>query len=215
MRALVEDYLDFVTRTLSRAGVPRSELEDEVQRTFIIAASRLGDIRVGAERSFLFQVARNTASHMRRTLARRREVLSDELPDRLEAYTTPEELILRKQTRTALDSIVGTLDEPLRTVLILYEVEGLDASEIAQVLAIPRGTVASRLRRARDTLRQHVAAIELAQEMGVECASQTAEPVLLLREKSSRLVRALLVAGVQARASAATHRRTLASLVLR
>ena len=54
--------------------MPPSELDDEVQRTFITVARRIADVRAGAERSFLFQVAINMAAHARRDLARRREV---------------------------------------------------------------------------------------------------------------------------------------------
>jgi RNA polymerase sigma-70 factor, ECF subfamily len=215
MRALMVDNVRFVTRTLSKAGVPRSDLDDEVQRTFIVAAGRLDDVRDGAERSFLFQVARNTASHARRTLARRREVASDQLPEWLEAHTTPEDLIARKQTRNLLDGILAGMDESLRAVFILFELEELDTVEIAQLLPIPRGTVASRLRRARIYLRTHVAAIELASELGVEGVGPVAGPVPLRREKSSSVfAHALLAVGVGTRASPATHARTRASLAL-
>jgi len=41
------------------------------------------------------------------------------------------------------------MDEPSRTVFVLFELEGFTFTEIAELLEIPRGTVASRLRRAR------------------------------------------------------------------
>lgn len=47
MRAVVDDHIRFVTRTLTRAGVPRWELDDEVQQTFIVAAKRLEDVNRG------------------------------------------------------------------------------------------------------------------------------------------------------------------------
>jgi RNA polymerase sigma-70 factor (ECF subfamily) len=45
----------------------------------------------------------------------------------------------------------------LRTVFILFEIEGLSAPSIASMLDIPVGTAASRLRRARDIFREHAA----------------------------------------------------------
>ena len=52
------------------------------------------------------------------------------------------------------------MDESLRVVFVLYEFEEMNMSEIADVLEIPRGTVASRLRRARAEFRERVAALE-------------------------------------------------------
>ena len=61
----------FVLRTLRKAGIPTADLDDEVQRTFIIMANRLDSVHLGAERSFLGQVARNVAAHAHRARARR------------------------------------------------------------------------------------------------------------------------------------------------
>jgi len=202
MRTLVAQHARFVTRTLRRAGVPRSEIDDEVQRTFMVAAMRLDDVHPGAERSFLFQVAINTASHTRRTLARRREFVSDSIPERIEPLGTPEDLTSTKQMRRLLDEALATMDESLRSVLVLYEMEGLDSHQVAAALRIPRGTVASRLRRARIQLRQNLAAMELAWELGIGRKARIDEPAPLRRERMGELARALLGAGAALRGSA-------------
>src|SRR5262245_50568344 len=84
LRGMVDEHLEFVARVLRNAGTPQADIDDEVQRTFIIAARRLDDVRAGAEKSFLFRIALNLAAHVRRTLARRREVSGDEAPERVE-----------------------------------------------------------------------------------------------------------------------------------
>jgi RNA polymerase sigma-70 factor, ECF subfamily len=214
VRALVDEHIGFVERTLRKAGVPPSELDDEIQRTFITVSRRIEDVRRGAERSFLFQVAINMAAHSRRDIARRREVLPGEMPpERIEANLTPESLTQRKQLRGLLDAIVGRLDEPLRKVFILHEFEGMDLPEIAGRLGVPRGTAASRLRRARAHLRQHVAAIDLAYEIGATGAgaARGGEPAPLRREQGSALGRALLDIGISPAASAAASAKTLAT----
>jgi RNA polymerase sigma-70 factor (ECF subfamily) len=52
------------------------------------------------------------------------------------------------------------MHDTLREVFVLHEFEEMNMSEIAAVLGIPRGTVASRLRRARSEFRERVGAIE-------------------------------------------------------
>jgi RNA polymerase sigma-70 factor (ECF subfamily) len=167
LRDMVDRYVDFVARVLRNAGTPDAEIDDEVQRTFITAARRLDDVRPGAEKGFLFKIALNLAAHARRTLARRREVLAEEAPERNETFPTPEQLTDQKRMRQLLDGVLDRMDESLRVVFVLYEFEEMNMSEIADVLEIPRGTVASRLRRARAEFRERVAVLEgVAQGQG-------------------------------------------------
>jgi RNA polymerase sigma-70 factor (ECF subfamily) len=215
MRDLVAEHMRFVIRTLSKAGVPQSEIDDEAQRTFIAVAGRLDDIRRDSERSFLFRVAHNTASHARRSLARRREYPSADVPEWIEAHSTPEDMVARKQARELLDDLLGCLDEPLREVFVLYELQGVDTIQIGHVLGIPRGTVASRLRRARGQLRKQAAAVEYAWDVGVEGVTEMKEPTILRRESMGALGYALLKAGVHMRVSETMHATTLACLALR
>src|SRR4051812_3540681 len=160
LRGMVDRYVDFVARVLRNAGTPDAEIDDEVQRTFITAARRLDDVRPGAEKGFLFKIALNLAAHARRTLARRREVLAEEAPERNETFPTPEQLTDQKRMRQMLDGVLDQMDESLRVVFVLYEFEEMNMSEIADVPEPPRGTVASRLRRARAEFRERVAALE-------------------------------------------------------
>src|SRR3569623_1729261 len=88
LRGLVDGYIDFVARVLRNAGTPQADIDDEVQRAYIIAARRLDDVRVGSEKSFLLQTALNVAAHARRTIARRREVASEPAPDTFDARAT-------------------------------------------------------------------------------------------------------------------------------
>jgi RNA polymerase sigma-70 factor (ECF subfamily) len=157
---MVDSYIDFVARVLRNAGTPDADVDDAVQRTFITAANRLADIRIGAEKSFLLQIALHIAAHARRTIARRREVHSDEAPEQVESFATPEQLTDQKRARQLLDRVLDQMDDDLRTVFVLYEFEELNMAEIATALSIPQGTVASRLRRARADFRQRVARLE-------------------------------------------------------
>jgi RNA polymerase sigma-70 factor (ECF subfamily) len=61
-----------------------------------------------------------------------------------------DELIEQRRARAALDSILEKLGDGLRSVFVLHEIEQLTMSEISDALGIAPGTVASRLRRARE-----------------------------------------------------------------
>lgn len=157
---MLDDYLDFVARVLRNAGTPERDIDDEVQRTFIVATRRLADIRPGAEKAFLAQTALHLAAHARRTIARRREVFGHETAPEADPVATPEALADRTRMRRLLDRILDQMETNLRTVFVLYEFEEMSMAEIAEILTIPQGTVASRLRRARAEFRARVRNLE-------------------------------------------------------
>ena len=158
MRAMVDRHVEYVARVLRSAGTPASDVDDEVQRTFMIAARRLENIEAGKEKHFLFGIALNVAAHVRRTLARRREVLGKELPESVEERT-PEILLDRKRMLELVDGVLDQMLARHRLVFVLHQFEDMRVSEIAALLAISRGTAASRLRRARMEFRERVAKI--------------------------------------------------------
>jgi RNA polymerase sigma-70 factor (ECF subfamily) len=159
LRGIVDNHIDFVARVLRNAGSPSAEIDDDVQRTFIIAARKLQDVRPGAEKSFILRVALNVAAHARRTLARRREVSVEPTFELADAAASPEQIADRKQARQMLDRILQGMHADLRTVFVLFEIEEMSMIEIAAALGIPQGTVASRLRRARAEFRARTDAI--------------------------------------------------------
>lgn len=155
LRAMVEDGYDFVWRTLVRFGVARSEAEDAAQQVFIVASRRLDAITPGAERAFLFQTARRLAWNVRRTVRRRREE-PETAADPVDPAGGPDVALERARLRAMMDRVVEELDLDLREVFVLYELEEMTMVEIARLLEIPAGTVASRLRRARVAFREAV-----------------------------------------------------------
>lgn len=160
LRAMVSEHGTFVARTLRNLGVPARELDDCVQRVYIVADRRLNDIRPGCERAFLFRSAAHIAAHARRSLARKREVLEED-PHPLRAPPfQPDELTQRKQFRELLDSVLNSMSDELRNVFILHTFEELTMAEIAELLELPPGTVASRLRRARGMFRDRIEALK-------------------------------------------------------
>lgn len=153
IRALVTEHFDFVWRCLVRLGVPRADAEDALQQVFLVASSKLEAIEPGRERAFLFGTALRIASRARRTRERRREILDDEPETRADATPQADDLLDRARARAALDAILDGMPIELRAVFVLHELEQLTMAQIAELLELPSGTVASRLRRAREEFR--------------------------------------------------------------
>ena len=157
---LVRSEFAFVWRVLRRLGLPEGDADDAAQQVFLVAARRLEEIVSGSERAFLFSTAFNVAAHARRTHERRREVSDTELEESRDSIPSPEELLDRRRARAMLDHILEAMPVELRVVFVLYEVEELTMAEIAGLLELPGGTVASRLRRARDDFTARLQRIE-------------------------------------------------------
>jgi RNA polymerase sigma-70 factor (ECF subfamily) len=150
VRRLVTEHSGFVWRSLVRLGVPRSDAEDALQQVFLVAAGKLEAIEPGRERAFLFGTAMRIASRARRTRDRRREVLDGEPAEREDPAPGADDLVDRARARAALDAILDEMPLELRAVFVLFEIEQVTMAEIAALLDLPAGTVASRLRRARE-----------------------------------------------------------------
>ncbi len=149
LRALMDDHFDFIWRQVRRLGLSHDAADDATQQVFIVASRKLADIAPGRERSFLFGTAVRVASDARRTNARRRESVTDDVGEPPDRAPGADELIDQQRARAALDDILAGMEIDLRAVFVLFELEEMTMAEIATLLECPAGTVASRLRRAR------------------------------------------------------------------
>nr|WP_240807689.1 sigma-70 family RNA polymerase sigma factor [Polyangium spumosum] len=149
---MVEAHFDAVYVALRRLGVPAAELDDCAQQVFVVASGKLAVIQPGREKAFLMGTAVHVASHARRSQRRRREVPEgDEAADgKADEGPQPDEIVEQRRLRALLDEVLAAMPEELRTALVLFELEELTMQEISAALDLPMGTVASRLRRARE-----------------------------------------------------------------
>ncbi len=86
-----------------------------------------------------------------RTVRRReREVPGLDLEFDPSPIPSPDQLTDQKRAREMLDAFLVGLDADMRTVFVLTELDGFTMPEIADLLDLPLGTTASRLRRARE-----------------------------------------------------------------
>ena len=166
---MIDTHFDFIWRSLRRFGVSPVDVDDCAQQVFIIASQKLDAIAAGRERAFLFGTAVRVASDARRTRTRRREVPLEagsgtEAPDDETAHAadpglTPEQATEHRRARALLDEVLAQMPMDLRAVFVLFELEEVPTQQIAELLGIPVGTAASRLRRAREEYQKLVARV--------------------------------------------------------
>ena len=174
LRRLVEEHYDFIWRLLSRLNVAPAEVDDAAQQVFMVLVSRDGlTIKVGSERAFLYGVALRVAKEFRRkTLSQLNHIVPD--PEALVDRSLDVEAVAeRSRARQKLDRILDQMPDSLKEAFILFELEDMSVPQIAELLAIPTGTVASRLRRARAQFQKAVA--ELREQGGLEANVGTGE----------------------------------------
>jgi RNA polymerase sigma-70 factor, ECF subfamily len=150
LEAIIRRNLDLVARVMRNLGAPPPEIEDLLQQAFSITAARLADIAPGRERAFVVETAVRLTANARRRSASSREIAMNELPDVADQRPGPDDLSDSRRALRLLDGILDEMGDDLRSVFVLHEVEEMTMAEIALTLELPPGTVASRLRRARE-----------------------------------------------------------------
>lgn len=144
----------------------RADAEDVVQEAMVRALTYFPTYRGGSSRAWILQIVRNTAYGALK--ARRGERMAgytglaepaaiEEVPDPTD---DPEKALIMSDDLARIDTLIAGLPLELRETLVLRELEELSYRDIAQVTAVPIGTVMSRLWRARRMLAQAAAAGE-------------------------------------------------------
>lgn len=151
MKAAVAAHHTFVWRSLRRFGVAEEQADDAAQQVFCVLARRLDDVPPEKEKTFLCGVAVRVTQSMRRQRGRRPVEIDDaELASAPSSEPGPDEQLDDHRARAILDEVLQAMPDDLRAVFVLHAIEELTMSEIAAILVVPAGTVASRLRRARE-----------------------------------------------------------------
>jgi RNA polymerase sigma factor (sigma-70 family) len=126
------------------------DAEDAFQATFLVLVRKAGGLRrQGTLAGWLYTVARHAALRAREDALRRRQRERQVLPQAV----TSVDFDRWSEVRPVLDEEISRLPDKYRTALVLCYLQGLTNDEAARQLGCPRGTVLSRLARARQRLR--------------------------------------------------------------
>jgi RNA polymerase sigma-70 factor (ECF subfamily) len=136
----------------------REEAEDLVQETYAKALKGFSSFQPGTNfRAWIYQILRNTfltsRTGLKSTVPLEPESDMESVPA---VKDTPESILLQRSSRELVQEALGRLPVAYREILLLCEFEEMSYQEISATLAIPIGTVMSRLSRARRALRDTV-----------------------------------------------------------
>jgi RNA polymerase sigma-70 factor (ECF subfamily) len=142
----------------------REDAEDVLQESLLAAARSLSRFRGASSMStWLYTIARSFCIKKRRrsVFAPVELSLETEAAARVRGVAhpgrPPDEALEASRLEAALERAIAALDRPYREVLVLRDVEGLPAAEVARVTGLSVAAVKTRLHRARGRLREALA----------------------------------------------------------
>lgn len=174
LETCIDEYGRALYSFCSYLACNRQEAEDLYQDTFLKALELGGQIDGEQNpKSYLLSIALRIWKNRKRKYAWRKRIADirpiEEEKDGIFTESEdgrPEESLLAKEEREAVQDAVRRLPERLKTAVLLYYMEELPVKEIARVMRIPAGTVLSRLHQARKSLKKELESVLDGKETG-------------------------------------------------
>jgi RNA polymerase sigma-70 factor (ECF subfamily) len=159
---LVVCYQDMLFALVVRMVPDRDQASDAVQEAFFSAYRNMAGFRGGSVKSWLSRIAINAAMDTQRLRKRRPSEPYPELEDETwqppaDAAADPVTTSLTAERHRVLNAALARITDDQRTAIVLYDVEGYDYAEIADMTGVSVGTVKSRIHRGRLALRSLLA----------------------------------------------------------
>jgi RNA polymerase sigma-70 factor (ECF subfamily) len=155
---LVELYQDQLFALVARMVPDRDQASDAVQEAFFSAFRNLAGFRGGSVRSWLNRICVNAAMDAQRARKRRPVQPYPEFED--ESWqppageeADPERQVLTAERERVLGDALARITDDQRDAIVLFDVQGYDYAEIAEITGVSLGTVKSRIHRGRLALR--------------------------------------------------------------
>jgi RNA polymerase sigma-70 factor (ECF subfamily) len=155
---IARDHGRFLYTVAYRLTGNHDDAQDLVQEVLLRVRRGLTTYRPGSLEGWLSRITTNAfLDDVRRRKRRPLDVVPD-LPDRvLGVDADPDEAIAQARLPEDVQAALAALPIEFRSAVVLCDVVGLDYAEIAETLAIPPGTVRSRIHRGRALLRKALA----------------------------------------------------------
>jgi len=132
-------------------------IEDLIQRVYLRCVESLPRFRGQSSfRTYMFAIARNELFGRIRRTRREAKVIDWETVTAQDLQPSPSRIVARRQEQAILLQALRSIPLEQQLVLELYFWERLRARELAEILAVPEGTVRTRIRLAREALRRRI-----------------------------------------------------------
>ncbi len=159
---LVVIYQDYLFALVVRVVNDRDSAADAVQEAFFSCYRNLNRFRGDSFRSWLTRIALNAATDVLRYRKRRPadpfpEWEDDSWQPPADEESSPERQVMRRQSSQMLATAMAQITDDQRRAILLFDVEGFDYQEIADMTGVSLGTVKSRIHRGRLALRDILA----------------------------------------------------------
>jgi RNA polymerase sigma-70 factor, ECF subfamily len=155
----IQDNLRRIFLQIYRVVGSVEDAQDLTQEVFIKALQRSDQIKeAGKATHWLSRIATNTAIDFLRKAGRVSMTELDELPEpvKVSREESPEDRVLRAERREHLEGGLRLLSDRERLALVLRDVEGLSAEEVAEHLHCSKATVRSHIANARMKFKRYL-----------------------------------------------------------
>ena len=157
---IYENFYSFMCYTAGQVlGQGKPEVEDAVHNAMLKIIERLDTIDVSdvtRAKNLCGIIAKNIAKDHLKLKESNTLSLDETFGDLTSEDDEPDEIVIRRDTYEILLRAVRKLDEKYRDVCILKYVHGYKEREVAELLNISAGTVATRIHRAKQILREEL-----------------------------------------------------------
>lgn len=163
---LVEQHEKIVYNVTLRMMNHSEDAKDISQEVWVKAFRSIANFdERSAFSTWIYRIAVNTCiDEMRKRKGKQSFSLDQELEDEEGTWKyevaddgeTPEESLLRKETKNEIILALETISEDYKTVFVLRDMQGLSYDEIAEITGLALGTVKSRISRARNYIKEEI-----------------------------------------------------------
>jgi len=156
---IVAAYQDYLFALVVRVVGDRDSAADAVQEAFFSAYRNLSRFRGDSFRSWMTRIALNAATDI---LRQRKRKPADQFPEWEDEdwqppapdIEGPERQAVKRSASRVLWRALHEITDDQRTAIVMYDIEGYDYQEIADMTGVSLGTVKSRIHRGRLALRE-------------------------------------------------------------
>jgi RNA polymerase sigma-70 factor (ECF subfamily) len=137
----------------------REEAEDLLQESYFKAFKYFHQLREETKfKEWIFQITANQFKNFLRRKKKENTFYHDDqeqvFSEPEKVYRNPDELYLQNDRTNVVRTALEMVSPKMRSVLVLFEIEGYSIEEVSETLGISRGTVKSRLHYARRKLKE-------------------------------------------------------------